>query len=162
MQNTQECLGVPRRQQFPRSEVRVAGNIAFASTNTQCAYFSSVNKNIGSDITYIASTVYGDSFLINTPGVYAISLLMPVNSGASAGVYISANSPTLAGSIGGVISKYVLAYATIENTSAVAGEGPCTAVTVLNAGDVVRAQYDTVSGAFVSTPAYFNICKVSS
>lgn len=162
MQNSQECLGVPRRQQFPRSEIRLAGNGTFASTNSFCAYFSVVNKNIGSDVTYRPSAVYGDSFVINTPGVYAVSLLMAVNSGASAQIYISVNSPTLAGTISGVISQYVLAYTSIENTSAVGGEGPCTAVSVFSAGDIIRAQYDAVSGAFVNTPCYFNICKVSS
>jgi len=54
------------------SYARYSGVAARGSTNTNVWRFSTVHESSGSDLTYGASATDGDSFTVNTSGVYAI------------------------------------------------------------------------------------------
>lgn len=55
------------------SYIRYTGVAARGSTNTNIWRFSTLEESGGSDLTYVASSTNGDSFTVNTSGVYAIS-----------------------------------------------------------------------------------------
>lgn len=58
---------------LPTSEVFVTSGTGFGTTNLNVRIFTTVSKNTGTDITYATSATLGDSFTINTTGVYAMT-----------------------------------------------------------------------------------------
>lgn len=56
------------------SYARYTGVAARGSTNTYNWRFSTMQEESGSDLTYVASSTLGDSFTVNTSGVYAIAV----------------------------------------------------------------------------------------
>ena len=73
--------------------------------------------NTGSDITYTASSTNGDSYTINTAGVYSIHLNDGYASGACQ-IGISLNSAQLTTNIASITAANRVAY----------GQGPATGV----------------------------------
>lgn len=76
------------------SEIRLNTNGGFGSGNTAILYWSNVDVNNGTDITYTSSTTNGDSFKINTLGMYMFSYTLDV-SAASNNFGFSLNSAQL-------------------------------------------------------------------
>jgi len=59
----------------PISWMRRSNGVTRGSTNASVIIYGTANESAGSDITYVNSATLGDSFLINTSGVYSISLV---------------------------------------------------------------------------------------
>jgi len=127
------------------SEVFVDGGYGFGSSGIYVRRFSNVDVNTGTDITYTDDTVYGDSFTINTNGIYAISYTDWRRDGNydSMGVSVNASpTSTWPQNYGGIctVSTYIYQQAS------------CSATLYLNNGDVVRPHW--VAGAFAYPQPY--------
>lgn len=133
----------------PRSEVWVNQFNSRGSTNTSVVYFSSVQLNTGTDITYTPSSVNGDSFTINSSGVYSMSL----SEQFATLLCLSRNSTTLAASLPSVPQN-------IKSINFPANGGDMGVTMNLTAGDVIRVQATALSGANVNQ--FFRIAKVSN
>lgn len=80
---------------IPRtSMIRLAGANGYGSTNTLIRRYSSVVSNTGSDITLNQSATLGDSFTINTAGMYAIVATDSFNTSANFGISNTASVAT--------------------------------------------------------------------
>jgi hypothetical protein len=55
-----------------QSKINLAGTNGIGSTNTTVMRFASVVESIGSDVTLAQDAALGDSFTIQTPGMYAV------------------------------------------------------------------------------------------
>jgi hypothetical protein len=73
MQNDQGCYGIPRKQQPPKSQVRVCKGNGHGSSNTSTRRWTTVLENAGSDILYRDDAALGASFTILTSGIYTIT-----------------------------------------------------------------------------------------
>jgi len=145
-----------------RSEVWVYNGNGFGATNTKIRRFSTIGKNIGTDITYADSATLGATFTINTTGIYAIDHTDSTNDNGS--VYgISLNS-----------SQLTTTFSTINDSDKVssmeqpasAGAVPmitsCSATLNLTAGDVIRA-HSSAAGSFATNyQAKFRITKINN
>lgn len=142
----------------PRSEVYVVGGNGFGSTNTRIRRMSTTLVNTGSDITYSSTAAAGDSYLINSQGIYAITYQDGSNAIANTfGVSVNSNQLTTAVELitdsnrAAVIAVPTAAYLAVSVTLN------------LNAGDVVRPHTD--QGQQSTTTNYrtmFRITKVSN
>jgi len=56
------------------SYMRRTNGITTGSVNTSVVRYISANVSVGNDITYVASSTAGDSFTINTSGLYCVSV----------------------------------------------------------------------------------------
>lgn len=56
------------------SYLRYSGVAAYGSTNTNVWRFTTAHESGGTDITYVPSSTAGDSFTVNTSGIYSISV----------------------------------------------------------------------------------------
>jgi len=100
--------------------------------------FSNVAANVGSDITYNSDTVNGDSFLINTDGVYAIGFQnIPATSDEISGISVNAADPSLA-----VLFSPVNNLPRVASTALGQAHG-CSVTVIPKVGDVIRAHVTT-------------------
>ena len=74
------------------SYVRRKNGTSRGSTNTNVVRFSTACESGGSDITYNASSTNGDSFTVNTSGVYTVSLTIYNSTGGTAKAEIRTGS----------------------------------------------------------------------
>lgn len=127
----------------------------FGSTNTAIRRFTTIETNVGSDITYADSATNGASFTINTNGIYAIT---HSDSYASAGLNsgISKNSNQLTTAISGITSANVLAVGSGNATNS-AVHTSWTGYLVN--GDVIRP-HGSVASNTGTTNSKFSITKV--
>ena len=126
------------------SEIAVDTGNGFGSVGIFARRFLNIDVSIGSDITYVQNATNGDSFRINTLGIYAISDTDFSTNGDTFSISVNSDTAT-------------------EITSLQAGNRLCSssmdpqhlqncAVTVkLHAGDVIRAHRST--GAIGATDA---------
>ena len=141
----------------PRSEVWAVGGSGFGSTGTAVRCFTTTIRNTGTDITYLSDAVNGDTFTINTTGVYTYNSLdysTLVTSEAGASINASSTSTV----IGSLANTQIWGDVVGVTTVRVGSSGTC----ILHAGDVVRAQTNGMQNETSATYVYFKICKVSN
>lgn len=131
-------------------EVIVSGVNGTGSTNTAIRRFTTVVRNIGSDITYSDSAANGAAFTINATGLY--SLYTVDGNAVNSPVGVSVNSTTLS-------TPSSTATGVVCITISGAGARVSSSRTMrLVAGDVVRAHVS--SGSTGSAEAMFSIVRV--
>lgn len=124
-----------------------------ASGNTTFVY-DNVRINTGSDIAYIPDAVNGDSFLINTTGIYAITANIGNQTGGANGLTIN-NSPTAAFSSSSPTN--ILNTAQVVST---AQGGGISYTGTLTVGDIVRVQSSSSTDSINGT-TYENIFTIT-
>ena len=143
------------------AEVIVQGGNGFGSTNTIVRRFSNVVVNIGSAITYADDLTYGASFLINTPGVYAITYTEQRTDNANSGYlyYIDIDSAPVQSTVTTIISGTTWSSVASCNPTNV---GKNSITMILDAGDVVRPWWfgNSAGGTYNDGLAQFDIVKV--
>jgi hypothetical protein len=141
--------------QAPRSEVVVHTGNGHGSTNTKIRRYTTIQKNIGSAVTYADSATLGASFTINEDGIYCMQTGDYAVTTANVG--ISKNSTQLTTDVGSINAADVLVIGQSVN----AFVGTVSVCAVLAAGDVIRPHHN---GNHISNDLYarFSIVKVSN
>jgi hypothetical protein len=136
--------------------VVVSGSSTNGSTSTVINIFTTLETNQGSDITRATSATLGDTFTINTSGVYSISASLV--KGASAGyVGISVNTTQLTTAIESLTNaSEVLARGYQAGTYAL----PLSWTGYLAAGAVVRS-HGTTQALTASPVSRLTIVRVA-
>lgn len=124
-----------------RSEIWLNGGNGSGATNTMIRRFTTVVKNAGTDISITQDATNGDSFTINTDGLYAITYLDKDGTGGVAWG-ISVNSNQLTTAITAITASNVLA---VTWGPSAAAPDTCTIIYKATAGDVIRAHSGTAS-----------------
>lgn len=140
----------------PNSYSRHTAQGARGSTNTAILTWGTTVASNGSDITYTSSATNGDSWTINTAGIYAISVGNHTDAnGIDFG--ISLNSNQLTTNIDTITSSAKLAQA-----NSPAGSPVCAAWTgYLAVNDVIRNHFNTDNGAVTNNGRdFFSIYRV--
>lgn len=141
------------------SQVWVNTPNGHGSTNTAIRTFSNTVVNVGSDITYTSSATNGDSFTINTTGLYSITY----SDGASTqgNFYgLSRNSNQLTTSIDSINSAHFI-LDTANPTAVDSYSIPLSITIQLASGDVIRAHTDANNNMnSTDKRAFFNITRV--
>lgn len=160
MQTEQGCFGIPKRQNPPRSEVWVYTAAGTGSANGAIARYTTVGTNIGSAITYTSSATLGDSFTINTTGVYSVYASWDPSGGGAPTIGLSKNSTQLGNSIYNVSAANFITAAQAQ--TATSGKILfATGITNLNAGDVVRVHVDAGSNGAGGTADMVRITQIA-
>jgi hypothetical protein len=136
------------------SEVSVDTGNGFGSTGTFALRFTNTDVSTGTAITYSQSAVNGDSFTINSTGIYGISYTDGTPSGDNTA--ISVNLSGSSSVTGSTPPANVLCRGTMganESTS-------CSVTTVLTSGDVIRAHRSVATDGGTNVAARFIIVKV--
>lgn len=139
------------------SMVRVLGGNGTGSVNQKIRRFSSVDSNIGSDITYTDSATDGASFVVNKTGFYTISYTDDDSTARYLGISKNASDLTLSINDVSFPQSERLAMSTtatgtyVESTS---WSG------ILNEGDVIRAHSATDGTPNGTYQVSFTIAKV--
>ena len=137
------------------SEIQVYGGSGLGSTNTSVRRFTSVMVDVGAAITYAPSASLGDSFEINSDGIYSITYTDGRSGGIGDfsmtvdGVQLTTNPDAQTAT-----SRKIFFHSPAANV-----EGSQTWSGSLSAGEVVRAQADSdtdLTGDFVG----FHITKL--
>lgn len=68
----------------PRGYVQVSSSNGYGSTNTKVPRYSNVDVNVGTSITYADSATLGNSFTINTTGIYCAAVTCSASSAETA------------------------------------------------------------------------------
>ena len=92
-----------------QSMVRLTGSSGFGSTNTAIWRFTTSVTNQGSDITYAASATAGDTFTINTNGVYSITYTNQFNATLWLGISLGASGADLTANVFNIAASKILA-----------------------------------------------------
>jgi len=127
-----------------------------ASTNTAVLYWTTVVVNQGSDITYTQSTTSGDSFTINTSGVYAFS--GSAFFGSSNNFALTLNGSQLTTNVTSLTQSTVLASTT---NSANGNSIGLNWTGYLASGSVVRFQTETTASISATTPSVVTAVRIS-
>lgn len=135
----------------PRSEVWLSTWTGTGSTNTNIGRYSTIDRNFGTDITLTQSATLGDSFTVNTDGVYGAGCSVRDSTGGfSHTCYITvdlSNSVTSAGTI-------------CDGSGPADSFGGCAGTVFLRKNQVVRCY--TTTGVLSSASCYCHITKVSN
>jgi len=140
------------------SMIRVGSSTgsSFGSTNTAIRYFTTSILSQGTDITAGGSvTTLGQSFTINTNGVYVISYSDNYNTAATIGISISATG------LSTTVVSLPLAEILALGTTLSSGAAACVSWTgYLAAGSIIRPHgvASVVGGA---SPSMFTIARVA-
>ena len=113
-------------------EVSVAKGTGYGSVGIYARTFGTVIVKSGTAITYVPSTVNGDSFIINVSGLYAVSYTDGNITTDDIGISLNL-APTTNFSTGWGTARELCAFE-VSNT----GES-CSATVHLSKGDVLRA-----------------------
>lgn len=116
------------------SRVFVTTGGGSAATNTAIGTFTTVVENVGSDITYVSDSTLGDTFTVNTAGLYSISHTNNFNTANTLG--ISRNSSQLSTGIQSITAADALSITTTVSNDNAAN---CAVTIFLDASDVIRA-----------------------
>lgn len=133
------------------SMVRMTGTTGHGSTNTVIRRFTTTTTNQGADITLAQSSTLGDTFTVNSDGIYYISYTDGRNGGVNAQWGISLNSSQLTTGINSITAADRLNYTSQTNLTPVPWSG------FLSKDDVIRAHTD---GACDNTGGIFTIAKI--
>ena len=115
------------------SSVRVDTANGYGSTGTKIRRFSNVRDNIGTDIEYVPSAINGDSFVVKSAGIYAISYDEDFTAATFFG--ISKNASSTSTNITFLPTAEVLA---LQYAATVTGQENCAWQGYLNIGDTIR------------------------
>jgi hypothetical protein len=138
-----------------RSEIWVTSANGYGATNTKVRRWTTVQKNVGSDITYTDDANLGGKFTVNTDGIYNISYVDSMGAGTFLGIVKNGTQGTT--NVGPTITSSTLL--TIQQI--VANAIGSTSVTVnLSAGDYVWGQTEG-SATTAGTIQMFRIVKVN-
>ena len=91
-----------------QSMVRLTGSNGFGTTNTAIWRFTTTVTNQGTDITYAASATNGDTFTVNTNGVYAITYTNQFNATQWIGLSLNATGADLTANIVSLAASKIL------------------------------------------------------
>lgn len=142
---------------FIFSQVWVNGGAGWGSTNTAIRRFSSTVSTDGSDITYASSATNGDTFTINSDGMYMMEYTDSISTSNFFG--ISRNSNQLTTGIESITTNHRLNVSQMPAANETEG---ITAMMRLVAGDVIRAHTATgLSNGSSTSLAIFRITKVN-
>lgn len=134
------------------SMIRLVSPNGYGSTNTQIPRFLTTVTSQGTDITYADSATLGNTFTINTNGVYAFTFHH--NPSVASNIGISLNSTQLTTSINSINVVDALVFSTIDtatNTRSVSWTG------YLPAGSVIRAH----TAGYSASVATFTAVRVA-
>ena len=140
------------------SMVRLNTSNGFGSTNTVIRRFTTTVTNQGSDITYADSATLGNTFTINTTGVYAISYTDASASAGSTPFGISLNSTQLTTTIADITAADRLAYVDTASANAAA---TISWTGYLTSGAVIRAHGTVSTAPSVPARVQFTIVRVT-
>ena len=123
-----------------QSMVRLVGSNGFGTTNIAIWRFTTTVTNQGTDITYTASAANGDTFTVNTNGVYAITYTNQFNVQAWLGLSLNATGSDLTVNVATLTASKILStvYTAING-----GAGIASWTGYLPSGSIVRAHNDT-------------------
>ncbi len=141
------------------SQVTVTTPSGHGSGNTCIRKFSVVGTNTGSDITYTSNATNGDTFTINTTGLYSITY---VDGASTLGNYygISVNSNQLSTSIDTITTaNFVMDIANVGVGDAYAV--PLSITKQFTANDVIRAHTGGAGINGTDKRLQFNIVRVA-
>lgn len=148
-----------------QSMVRVNTAAGFGSTNNSVRRYTNSTNGVngaviqGTDITYAGSATLGDTFTVNTAGVYAISV--SDNWTAANTMAISQNAPNLVGVT--IAAQPPLNILVVGVGAAANFSGTCSWTGYLAVGTIIRILVDG-SGASVNgtaAPAQFTMTRTA-
>lgn len=142
-----------------RSSVACNTGNGTGSSNTCIMKFTN-STTTGSDITYATSSTAGDTFTINTAGVYAMNLVFEGATNTVANAGISLNSSQLTTAISGITAADRIAWGYSAAVAADNSAVSCSVTIALAANDVIRA-HTTVSPTNTSSRTQFRITRVA-
>lgn len=145
----------------PRSEIAMDTGNGHGSSNTTVRRFANSRVSTGSDITYATSSTLGDTFTINTAGVYSITYCDANSAAGDTAFGVTVNGSALTTNINNI--TYAQGKRTISFTrNGGANYAFCCSVTlILAVNDVIRAQDDT-NATSTADDVIFHITKVSN
>ncbi len=135
------------------SEVTLDTGNGFGSTGLYARRFSNVDVNVGSDITLAQSATDGDSFTINTNGVYAISYTNYSSIGDTSIISLNSSGATTTNSL--TVANRLCAFS--MDAGRLHG---CSVTLGLSSGDVIRAHSSTAGQADAISYVRFVITRV--
>jgi hypothetical protein len=141
-----------------KSEVYLTNGNGYGSTNTNIRRYSTIQSQVGDDITYVDSSTLGGSFTLNSAGVYEITVVDSY-SGSSSQIGASKNSSQLTTAIDSINASDRLFF---TNTSAAGFFNSGSAAFVANAGDVIRVHGGNNLNDDTSAISSVRIVKVQS
>jgi hypothetical protein len=145
-----------------RSNIKVTVGVGHGSTNTVIRRFTLVVDSAGSDITYSPSSTLGDSFTLNTDGIYAIEYQEAHNAAPAFVFGISVNSNQLTTGIGSITAAHRAGYM-IHPGGGTDFTGLISATIIATAGTVVRAHNQpTLPLSTAGSTTMFRITKVGN
>jgi hypothetical protein len=128
------------------SEIAVDTGNGFGSTGMFARRFLNTDVSAGTDITYVQSAVNGDSFKINTTGVYSISDTDFSTNGDTFSISLNSDPAT-------EITNLQAGNRLCSSSMDTFHLQSCTVALKLNAGDTVRAHRSTGAiGAMDASP----------
>lgn len=139
------------------SFIRKAGPTGYGSAPTAIVIFGTSTASNGTDVTYATDSVNGDTFTINTAGIYSVvvDLAKSAAGNMSAGISVNATGH-LATSISALTyAQGMRSWAEIGN----AGFSPAVWIGYLAVNDVVRAHTDGTALAS-DTNSYIEITRI--
>jgi hypothetical protein len=144
---------------FTNSMVRLAPATGFGSTNTRIrTYTATPITTTGTDITYTSSATNGDSWVVNTTGVYSVTCVDEGNTGAPT-FGITLNSTDYASDLYLVAAANRLVMTTVgsgNTRAAISWTG------LLTAADTIRVHTNNGVATFINTSSVstFTIVRV--
>jgi len=136
------------------SEVHVHTGNGYGSVNNKIRRFTTIQKNIGTAITYADSSTLGTSFTINEDGVYAMSYTDDHATTMTMGVSVN----TTQGNTN--IQDIAVATRVVQHNIATGAFSTVSVTTRLSVGDVIRPHSDG-NGVGVTNRVSFRIVKIS-
>ena len=140
----------------PDSQVSVTTGNLHGAVGTKIRIFSGTPSIKGADITYATSANAGNSFTVNSDGVYSMHYIDYSTAGVvRLGISVNASSQTT-----NIQSLAIAEIAAIGETSSAGGEATLSATLFLKSGDIVRAH--TAGGPDGTTNVKFVIKKIAN
>ena len=140
------------------SRLWVQNDAGFGSFNTAVRRFSNTIASSGSDITWTQDATNGDSFTVNSTGVYSIQWAMRFATATSVAIALNPAPGDLAT---GPVAMTAAKRPVLIQVGTTANEGGMLSCTlVLTSGDVIRAMADTSRTPDASDRHTFLITKI--
>ena len=132
----------------------------FGSTDTKIPRFSTIDTNVGSDMTLVNdSATLGTTVTINTTGIYSMTIFMFTTSGGGMSSGFSKNAADRTANISGLTNTERLA---VERAAPVSGQTQtisCSWTGNLTAADIIRPHTNADATA-TNGNNLFQICRI--
>jgi hypothetical protein len=139
----------------PTSEIIVNTQSGYGSTGTKVITYTTVEQNIGSNLSYTSDAVNGDKITVNAAGLYCVSACVQPSASSSLGV--SKNASSTSTSIQSLATAQILM---IEGS--ISGQELEMSVTQRFAqGDILRVQGDGTTLVGSAAFTRFRVTQVS-